>query len=81
MPESSELRPLISSTFPQVFVKMTDRDRSARKLLLGLSLGPDGCQYTLTITDTITGYVRTYRRGAPEGAALCGESDTSAFRN
>jgi hypothetical protein len=35
---------------------------------------------TLVVTDQVTGAVKTYRRGAPDGTELCGEADTSAFR-
>lgn len=38
-------------------------------------------EYTLTVTDQATGAVRSYRRDAPAGAELCGQADTSAFRN
>ena len=36
---------------------------------------------TIGSADQVTGAVKTYRRGAPGGAELCGEADTSAFRN
>lgn len=38
-------------------------------------------EYTLTVTDQVTGAVRTYRRPAPAQPELCGQADTSAFPN
>jgi hypothetical protein len=37
--------------------------------------------YTLTVTDAVTGAVRTYSGGATDGTRLCGSADTAAFRN
>jgi hypothetical protein len=42
---------------------------------------PTDLDYTLTVTDQGTGAVRTYRRGTARDTQLCGEADTSAFRN
>jgi hypothetical protein len=68
-------------TFPEVFVKMTDGTALPGRSFWVFHSGLTDVEYTLTVTDTVTGDVRTYRRGAPGGAALCGEADTSAFRN
>ena len=38
-------------------------------------------EYTLTVTDQVTGAVRSYRREAPAQPELCSQADTSAFHN
>jgi hypothetical protein len=35
--------------------------------------------YTITVTDTTTGAVRTYHNTSGSPGQLCGEADTSAF--
>jgi photosystem II stability/assembly factor-like uncharacterized protein len=68
-------------SFPEVFVKMTDGTALPRGHFWVFHTGLTDLDYTLTVTDQVTGAVRTYRRGAPQGPELCGEADTSAFRN
>ncbi len=66
-------------TFPEVFVKMTDGTALPGRSFWIFHSGLTDVEYTLTVTDQSTGAVRSYRRGAPGGAQLCGEADTSAF--
>ena len=40
-----------------------------------------GRYLALTVTDQVTGAVRTYVGGATNGTDLCGQADTTAFRN
>lgn len=68
-------------SFPEVFVKMTDATGLAGGGFWVFHTGLTDVGYTLTVTDTTTGAVKTYRRDAPTGPGLCGQADTSAFRN
>jgi hypothetical protein len=65
--------------FPEVFVKMADGTALPGRSFWIFHSGLTDVEYTLTVTDQSTGAVRSYRRGAPGGAELCGEADTSAF--
>lgn len=69
------------ASFPEVFVKMTDGTAAPGGSYWVFHSGLTDVDYTLTVTDQSTGAVRSYRRGAPAGAELCGQADTSAFRN
>ena len=68
--------------FPEVMVKMVDA--SASPALGGtfwVFHSPlTDVQYTLTVTDTIRGRVRTYNNAAAAPGQLCGGVDTSAFQ-
>ena len=66
-------------SFPEVFVKMTDGTALPGRSFWIFHSGLTDVEYTLTVTDQATGAVRSYRRGAPGGAELCGGADTSAF--
>jgi photosystem II stability/assembly factor-like uncharacterized protein len=68
-------------SFPEVFVKMTDGTSAPGSSFWVFHTGLTDVAYTLTVTDEATGTVKTYGRGAPAGAELCGDADTSAFRN
>jgi hypothetical protein len=68
-------------TFPEVFVKMVDATALPEGYFWVFHTGLTDLEYTLTVTDQVTGAVRTYLREAPDGTALCGEADTMAFRN
>jgi len=68
-------------SFPEVFVKMTDATALPGGYFWVFHTGLTDVEYTLTVTDQVTRAVKTYRRGAPDGTELCGEADTSAFRN
>jgi hypothetical protein len=68
-------------SFPEVFIKMTDGTALPGNHFWVFHAGLTDVEYTLTVTDQLTGAVRTYRRDAPHGAELCGEADTSAFRS
>lgn len=64
------------ASFPEVFVKMVDFtsvDGSFWFFYTGLT----GLEYTLTVTDTTTGAIRTYEQPA---GSFCGGADTRAFR-
>ena len=60
---------------------MTDGTAAPGSSFWVFHAGLTDVEYTLTVTDAVTGRFRTYRRAAPEGTDLCGEADTSAFRN
>jgi len=68
-------------SFPEVFVKMTDATALPGGYFWVFHTGLTDVEYTLTVTDQVTRASKTYRRGAPDGAELCGQADTSAFRN
>ena len=58
--------------FPEVFVKMIDATSlPAGKFWLFYS-GLTTLPYTLTVEDTVTGTIRTYRSEAPDSTQLCG---------
>ena len=69
------------SSFPEVFVKMTDGTAAPGNSYWVFHSGLTDVDYTLTVTDQVTGAVKSYRPGAPTGGVLCGQADTSAFRN
>jgi photosystem II stability/assembly factor-like uncharacterized protein len=68
-------------SFPEVFVKMVDGRAQPGNAFWVFHTGLTDVEYTLTVTDTTTGSVKTYRRGAIEGTQLCGLVDTTAFRD
>ncbi len=59
---------------PEVVVKMVDFSSINGKFWF-FHTGLTGFDYTLTVTDTTTGAVRTYESPAP----FCGGADTEAF--
>jgi photosystem II stability/assembly factor-like uncharacterized protein len=67
--------------FPEVFVKMVDATALPGGYFWVFHTGLTDTDYTLTVTDQVTGRVKTYRRAATDGARLCGSADTTAFRN
>jgi hypothetical protein len=68
-------------SFPEVLVKMTDATALPGGRFWVFHTGLTDVEYNLTVTDQVTGAVRTYRRNAPARSELCGQADTSAFRN
>jgi hypothetical protein len=68
-------------SFPEVLVKMTDATALPGGRFWVFHTGLTDVEYTLTITDQVTGAVRIYRRSAPALPELCGRADTSAFLN
>jgi hypothetical protein len=60
--------------FPEVVVKMVDARSFAGRFWF-FHTGLTGLDYTLTVTDSATGAVRTYIGATP----FCGTADTSAF--
>jgi hypothetical protein len=68
-------------TFPEVFVKMTDATALPGGYFWVFHTRLTDLEYTLTVTDQVTGAVQTYLRDAPDGTELCGEADTMAFRD
>jgi photosystem II stability/assembly factor-like uncharacterized protein len=68
-------------SFPEVFVKMVDATPQTGGYFGVFHTGLTDLEYTLTVTDTVTGAVRTYTGGATDGTRLCGQVDTTAFRN
>jgi len=69
------------SSFPEVFVKMVDATALPGGYFWVFHTGLTDLEYTLTLTDAVTGVVRTYTGGATNGTLLCGKADTTAFRN
>jgi photosystem II stability/assembly factor-like uncharacterized protein len=67
--------------FPEVFVKMVDGRAQPGRSFWVFHTGLTDLAYTLTVTDTVTGAVRTYTGGATAGTFLCGSADTTAFRD
>jgi photosystem II stability/assembly factor-like uncharacterized protein len=67
-------------SFPEVFVKMTRATVSTGGYFGVFHTGLTDLEYTLTLTDTATGAIRTYPGGATDGTRLCGTGDTTAFR-
>ncbi|MGH9441576.1 MAG: virginiamycin B lyase family protein [Thermoanaerobaculia bacterium] len=65
-------------TFPEVFVKMADA-RSFSCCFWVFHSGLTDLEYTLTITDTSSGAIRTYHNDRSDPSELCGGADTSAF--
>jgi photosystem II stability/assembly factor-like uncharacterized protein len=68
-------------SFPEVFVKMADATAQSGGYFWVFHTGLTDLDYTLTVTDQVTGAVRTYSGGATDGTRLCGSADTMAFRN
>ncbi len=66
--------------FPEVFVKMADATSSSGGFWV-FHTGLTDVQYTMTVTDTVTGAVKTYQNDRSNPARLCGGSDTAAFSN
>jgi photosystem II stability/assembly factor-like uncharacterized protein len=62
------------AALPEIIVKMVDFSQISGKFWVFYT-GLTGFDYTLTVTDTKTGTVRTYE----STDAFCGASDTSAF--
>ena len=64
------------SSFPEVYVKMVDYTAITGDFWF-FHTGLTSLDYTLTVTDSVTGAVRTY-----EGAGdFCGAADVRAFPN
>jgi photosystem II stability/assembly factor-like uncharacterized protein len=68
-------------SFPEVFVKMIDATKLPGGYFWVFHTGLTDLDYTLTVTDVVTGAARTYSGGATDGTRLCGSADTMAFRN
>jgi photosystem II stability/assembly factor-like uncharacterized protein len=68
-------------SFPEVFVKMVDGRAQPGGSYWVFHTGLTDLEYTLTVTDQVTGAVRTYVRAAADGTRLCGSADTTAFRD
>lgn len=71
-------------TFPEVIVKMLDATGVPPPLggfFWVFHTGLTDLQYTMTVTDMMTGALRTYRNNRSDPANLCGGADTVAFRN
>ena len=69
-------------TFPEVIVKMVDAGGLPPPLgdyFWVFHTGLTDLQYTLTITDSVTGAVKTYENNPSDPAKLCGGADTAAF--
>jgi hypothetical protein len=60
--------------FPEIIVKMVDA-RSIGSGFWFFHSSLTSLEYTITVTDSVTGAVRLYHNGAP----FCGGADTSAF--
>jgi hypothetical protein len=70
------------ASFPEVIVKMLDATIVAPPIggyFWVFHTGLTDLQYTLTIEDTATGAIRTYRNDRSDPARLCGGADTAAF--
>jgi photosystem II stability/assembly factor-like uncharacterized protein len=67
-------------SFPEIFVKMADATAQPGGYFWVFHTGLTDLDYTLTVTDRVTGAVRTYSGGATEGSRLCGSADTMAFQ-
>jgi photosystem II stability/assembly factor-like uncharacterized protein len=63
------------STFPEVAVKMVDARSFANGMFWFFHTGLTSLEYTLTVTDSVTGAVQTYANTTP----FCGAADTDAF--
>ncbi len=68
----------VNIPFPEVFLKMADATSSSGGFWV-FHTGLTDLQYTMTVTDTVTGAVRTYQNDRSDPARLCGGSDTAAF--
>jgi len=65
--------------FPEVFVKMADGDSPTGGSFWFFHTGLTDLRYTLTVTDTTTGIVKTYQNDPSDPSRLCGGADTAAF--
>jgi hypothetical protein len=68
------------ATFPEVFVKMLDATSLPGAFFWSFHSGLTDLQYTMTITDTVRGTVKTYQNDRSDPSRLCGGADTSAFQ-
>ena len=66
-------------SFPEVWVKMVDATSFSGNFWFFHS-GLTGLPYTLTVTDTVTGAVRTYQNGSTGDTRFCGGADTAIPR-
>lgn len=66
------------STFPEVVLKMIDGAAMNGEFWFFHS-GLTGLSYTLTVTDSFTGAVRTYQNGSTDATRYCGGADVRAF--
>jgi hypothetical protein len=64
--------------FPEVCVKMIDATSLNGAFWL-FHTGLTHLSYTLTVTDSVTGAVRTYQNGSTDATRYCGGADTRAF--
>lgn len=67
------------ATFPEVFVKMLDA-RALGGFFWTFHTGLTDLQYTMTVTDTLSGATRVYRNDRSDPVRLCGGADTAAFQ-
>ncbi len=63
--------------FPEIFVRMTHSTGSFGLHHTGLT----DLEYVLTVTDSATGAVRTYKNDRSDPARLCGGADIQAFHD
>ncbi len=63
-------------TFPEVFVKMLDATSLPGGDFWLFHVGLTGLHYTLTLTDSVTGAVKTYQNDPSDPTRLCGGADT-----
>jgi hypothetical protein len=64
--------------FPEVFIKMVDAT-SVYGSFWVFHTGLTDLQYTMTVTDTVSGAVKTYQNDRSNPAHLCGGADVAAF--
>jgi photosystem II stability/assembly factor-like uncharacterized protein len=67
-------------TFPEVFVKMLDATALPGRYFWLFHTGLTDLEYTLTVTDQVTGEQKTYRNDRSDPSRLCGGADTQAFQ-
>ena len=63
--------------FPEVFVKMIDATSLPGGDFWLFHTGLTDLRYTLTVTDSVTGAVKTYQNDPSDPARLCGGADTA----
>ena len=68
------------ATFPEVFVKMLDATALPGGYFWLFHTGLTDLEYTLTVTDQVTGEQKTYRNDRSDPSRLCGGADTQAFQ-
>ncbi len=68
------------ATFPEVFVKMLDATALPGGYFWLFHTGLTDLEYTLTVTDSVTGEQKTYRNDRSDLSRLCGGADTRAFQ-